>query len=280
MKEIRLATWEDFEAAISCLIREVDKKREKSPTHVSELLFRGQKHASWRLQTTLERYTKEKHSRRSYHRIMTAVKPIVESLTGRTWNLASGEDSHVSASGDRHGDGKEWFRIHTPRPPVGYEFMIYLRHHGFPSPLLDWTRSPYVASFFAFCSNESSDDPDIAIYSYVEFFGDGKAGAVGEPRIVHLGPYVATHRRHFSQQSEYTICEKYNGEEYVHSDHESVPKYYGGEQDVITKYIIPRTERSKAMKKLHLINITSYSLFGNEEGLMETLAYQEIERKG
>jgi len=31
-----------------------------------------------------------------------------------------------------------------------YEFMAYLRHNGFPSPLLDWTRSPYVAAYFAF----------------------------------------------------------------------------------------------------------------------------------
>jgi len=28
--------------------------------------------------------------------------------------------------------------------------MTRLRHHGFPSPLLDWPQSPYIAAFFAF----------------------------------------------------------------------------------------------------------------------------------
>lgn len=31
-----------------------------------------------------------------------------------------------------------------------YGFMTRLRHHGFPSPLLDWPQSPYIAAFFAF----------------------------------------------------------------------------------------------------------------------------------
>jgi hypothetical protein len=50
-------------------------------------------------------------------------------------------------------------------------------------------------------------------------------------------------------------------------------------QDSLTKYLIPTTERAKILEKLHFMNINSYSLFGDEEGLMEELAYQEIERR-
>jgi hypothetical protein len=37
------------------------------------------------------------------------------------------------------------------------------------------------------------------------------------------------------------------------------------------------SERRKALKQLQRMNVTAFSLFGNEESLMETLAYQEIE---
>jgi FRG domain len=33
-----------------------------------------------------------------------------------------------------------------------YDLLIYTRHHGFPSPLLDWTRSAYIAAFFTFAA--------------------------------------------------------------------------------------------------------------------------------
>jgi FRG domain len=202
-----------------------------------------------------------------YYKTILAVKPAVESLTGQTWSLPETYDRDDS-------------RIRAPQPPLGYEFMVYLRHHGFPSPLLDWTRSPYVAAFFAYRSKETKEEPDVAIYSYVEFYGHGKGGIDDKARIVSLGPYVVAPRRHYSQQSEYTICEKHDGRQYFYWSHEDSFDGNGQrDEDLVTKFIMPRSERTKVMRKLEVMNITSYALFGNEESLMETLAYQEIERR-
>src|SRR5579871_975887 len=55
-------------------------------------------------------------------------------------------EPHTYRDRMRDADAGVFFKAQFP----GYDYMAYLRHHGFPSPLLDWTRSPYVAAFFAF----------------------------------------------------------------------------------------------------------------------------------
>jgi hypothetical protein len=158
--------------------------------------------------------------------------------------------------------------------------MIYLRHHGFPSPLLDWTRSPYVAAFFAFQSEATAKDDTVAIYSYVGYtWTPGIAQDRDKASIDLLGPYVTTHKRHYTQQSWYTVCTKQLGDRYVYCSHEGAIEGNNGVQGFLRKYVIPRSERRKVLDKLHLMNINPYSLFGDEESLMETLAYQEIEAK-
>jgi hypothetical protein len=239
--------------------------RAKTGEYTSSLLFRGHAQECWKLKTTLERYSPTKeYSMSDYHQLMLTVKPAVESLTSKPWNLP--EDI-------------ENIDEDIPNAPPGYEFMVYLRHHGFPSPLLDWSCSPYVAAFFAFHSRLDNTNGNVAIYSYIDSDSSAKSDSPDEGMVTRVGSYVTTDKRHYIQQCEYTICKKKIGNRYIYSNHEEPLHQSVDGQDILTKYLIPRSERGKVLARLYLMNINAYSLFVDEDNLMKTLAYREIEAR-
>lgn len=73
---------------------------------------------------------------------MSRVKPEIETFTGKTWEWPEWSDHESDFGG------------HLRKHPA-LTFMTHLRHCGFPSPILDWSRSPYVAAYFAFAKGAS-----------------------------------------------------------------------------------------------------------------------------
>jgi hypothetical protein len=263
MNEVVLEDWANFEAETSRILEEFQARKTAGKGYMSAPLFRGQ--ADWRrpLATTLERFSAKAWSVKGYYRLLLSVAPAVTSLTSKAWPL----DPDLEVD-------ERW-----AGPPPGYGFMIYLRHHGFPSPLLDWSRSPYVAAFFALARRAEQPPPErAAVYAFVEQVGRGKSGLADAAHIVGLGSYAVTHERHYSQQSEYTVCKKRSGDSYVYCPHEEALRDGEDEQDILTKYVVPSSERGRFLRKLESMNIHAYSLFRDEVSLMETLAYREVER--
>jgi hypothetical protein len=212
MKEKDISCWEDFEREIGEILREYEERCRKLPSlRLSPPLFRGQEKACWHLKTTLERYPERAYTMREYWKLIRSVKSHVESVAERRCEIGE----YPEGEPEPH------------RPPVGYECMVYLRHYGFPSPLLDWSASPYVAAFFAFRSTPGPEgrlasNSESAIYCYQEYWGGAKSLGSFDPHIIGLGPTIATTPRHFRQQSWYTSCRVLRDVRYVYANHEDV----------------------------------------------------------
>lgn len=265
MEEKDLSSWEEFEEEVSSLIAKRDEKNSETPLHISNYLFRGHPDCSWELDTTLERYTEDKTSLKNYYRNIFAAKFQIETFTNTLWDLKTPPEF------SKYMDEKTHLQFHDM---PGYEYLIYMRHHGFPSPLLDWTRSPYIASYFAFSKAKYVEA--VSVYAYQEYSGGGKSYTSRHPYVQALGPYVRSHERHFLQQSEYTICTVEDDGEYYYSSHEQFFRNNRDEQDLLIKFNIPITEKFKALKKLDSFNLNAFALFNNEESLMETMALREL----
>jgi hypothetical protein len=263
--------WEDFERQIQGV-----RDAEMSAGRTAEFLFRGLSDSTWELTTTLERAGREGTRISDYYGIISELRPQIESFTGSTWEIAPFPEVERTLR-DWYGWGPGGF----PRAEE-YSYMIYLRHHGFPSPLLDWTRSPYVAAFFAFRSRSEPTDGKVSIYAFSEM-PEGRKCVSGEPWMRRIGPYVRTHRRHFLQQCDYTMCAVFKVgnqvSEWHFAKHEDVTQRDNIHQDVLWKFNIPWTERLKVLKLLDDYNLNAFSLFESDECLMETLAVRAMEFK-
>jgi hypothetical protein len=102
--------------------------------------------------------------------------------------------------------------------------------------------------------------------------GEGKVSERDKPAIYGLGPNVRGHRRHFLQQSQYTICTVTIDGKLAYAKHEDVVARREVAQDCLWKISIPVLARVEFLKKLYKMNINSFSLFATEDSLLETLA--------
>lgn len=289
MFEIKqISSYEEFEHEVKNIFSEIEnsmngylwklvKKYGISESDIAKIarkpyppLFRGQRNGSWKLKSTLERTCRYLKSSEipylNYLQIMRNVQGDIQRETGKKWNLNQTFDDCPSQI--------------SPYPEE-YEFMAYLRHHRFPSPLLDWTVKMKVASFFAF--ENPSDEENVAVYLYLEYIGRGDAGWTGRANLETPFPDIKPDIRHEKQGSRYMLSiATIEGEKIICNIEEAIKnKIYIDKK--LKKFLIPSREREKVLLKLEGKGINARSLFQDddenslkEDSLIERLKKREF----
>jgi hypothetical protein len=272
-----LDDWESFEAKVAEIDRETCELKRTRALHVSEPLYRGQRDAMWPLATTLDR-RKRGMTLDKYLSIMERIRPQIERVSGIKWPDLGREIAGLRQNGL---DSIWRFPIKSANTETILSFMVYLRQHGFPSPLLDWTSDPYRAAFFAFAGVEENEQK-VAIFTFREWAGLAPEWrSEDEPTAMGIGPCIGnTSPRHSKQHAQYTWCAKKSSsgaglDYYVFTDHEQVMNRCGFSvedgicvdmeraQNLVDKYTIPSSEQRKALTRLAQRGINKCTLFGH-----------------
>jgi hypothetical protein len=261
MHTIYRETWFDF-------VNYIEKNLQQSSDYIGyPSWYRGHPDANWQLKPTLERSTGVNLEVSTYCQMIENIQSAIETFTDKKWTLPSCEEFLSSLK------NKSWNRDSS----IHFQYMGYLRHYGFPSPLLDWTQSPFVAAFFAY-KDVTSDAKSVAIYSYMESWEQPEITRTDKSQIYTVHTHSRNNPRYFLQQGVFTVCLKNIDGKIYFSSHEDPNLMSEDNGAYISKIEIPASERVNALHNLDTLNINSYSLFGSEESLLETLFLRKYVR--
>lgn len=219
MQTLQFPTWADF----------VRRSLEYLVPFESQVIYRGQAKSDWTLQATLDR--------------------------ARPGGFANDEEraqyqAQLLADFRREAIGLEHFS--QRESPEGEALELLARHHGLPSMILDWTRSPFVAAFFAFSGSLDETTEHVAVYGLPI---ESLAGTVAEHDIavVDNPKSLWTNVRAVEQRSVFMRVQTSKPIDQMLAD-------------VLFKLELPATEAPTALRSLRAMGIDARSLFRNLDG--------------
>lgn len=224
-------TWEEFRK----FARELEPFR---------YIFRGQTSNKWRLRTPFHRT-----GRSSLIKFMAQDIPVLH----------------------RHLSGMMTHYLDIRDPLQNAAFYNLLQHHGYPTPLLDWTHSPFIAAYFAYkgasrARTESEEQVRLFAFDKVRWCQEFEhIGLVAPPKLhfTVLEPLALNNPRVVPQQSVSSVTNIDDLETYITKRENEVGKHY------LRVIDLPVSERDGVMQELSLMGITAGSLFPGIDGACE-----------
>ena len=256
--------WKEFKEAVADELPTTTKWSMSAGNQKGRMIFRGQKNQSWNLETTLERAKGTDKTLFDYALTCLSAKRYMGSILSHQFDLAASETDIE-------------YKPFVQFPNI--ELALQLRHHGFPSPLLDWSESPFIAAYFALATSPKSD-LDASIYGYRPNEQiNPKDGyhhySQVDSDIWTIGPWVETHERHVAQQCQYTCCMSRHEKDAKFTSHDEIFSRQLREnpsQRNHFKWVIDASERPVAIADLFNMNITPFSLFRTQDAAAKTAA--------
>ncbi|WP_165420733.1 FRG domain-containing protein [Rhizobium ruizarguesonis] len=152
-------------------------------------------------------------------------------------------------------------------------FWNLLQHHGYPTPLLDWTNSPYVAAYFAFREKtQIAPDPNrkIRIFmfdraAWLNDFGQVYSVVNVKPHFSLLYPVALENPRALPQQAVCSITTVDDVEDYLDRCGKAANKTY------LRVFELPYSERGSVLSELRLMGVAAGSLFPGVDGACEEM---------
>ena len=210
-----------------------------------EMIYRGQRMANWGLVSSLHRTALIRSAsdlKLGYADVMLPqVHDSLEAWMGRSWDLKNS---------------------------LGLaEFLAFLQHNGFPTPLLDWTESPYVAAYFAFegVNHFRPQTEDVAIFAFNQAtwrnsFKQTYDFADFAPHVSILRPRRLGNHKLAMQQGCFTVTNVADVEKHIRLNESS-------EKTFLTKYEFDVRERPKIIRELSLMGISAIQLMPSVEAV-------------
>jgi hypothetical protein len=152
-------------------------------------------------------------------------------------------------------------------------FLNLVQHHGYPTPLLDWTYSPFVGAYFAFARLTASDiisdtrKVRIFIFDKVQWCTDIQqilGVSVRFPHFSILEPVAIGNDRLIPQQALSSFTTVDDIEPYIRSRET-------GEKRYLQVVELPAKARTEVMRELRIMGLTAGALFPGLDGACEEL---------